>query len=519
MSAAGAQHSGAEGHSSTILTGSMLLLAGAVLAVSNFMVVLDTTIANVSVAHIAGGLGISSSEGTWVITSYAVAEAICVPLTGWLSKRLGTVKLFAGGMLGFGIFSFLCGTATSLTMLVAFRIGQGICGGPLMALSQTLLLRVFPKDKHAMTMGIWAMTTLTAPIFGPILGGTISDSWGWHWIFFINVPVAAICAFTAWTVLRKAETEKVNEPVDGFGLVLLVLWVGALQLMLDLGREHDWFSADIIVQLAIIAIVGFASFLIWELTHDKPVVDLRPFRHRGFTVSVIALVFAYGTFFASLVVIPQWLQGAMGYTATWAGYATAFNGVAAVLMAPIVAKRMTEVDPRRLVFIGVLWLGGTSLLRVFWWNSGADFWTLALPQLIQGAGMPFFFVPLTTIALGAVDEEETASAAGVMNFLRTMAGAVAVAISTTLWYDGAQEKRDGLSGVLHGTQAAIDGLMAKGYSLEQARQIISQMVDKESVALATGQTFVWATFVFAAAASIIWLAPRPTRAVDTSSVH
>jgi len=178
-------------------------------------------------------------------------------------------------------------------------------------------------------------------------------------------------------------------------------------------------------------------------------------------------VFAYGTFFASLVVIPQWLQGAMGYTATWAGYATAFNGVAAVLMAPFVAKRMEKDDPRRLVFVGVLWLGMTSLLRVFWWDSGSDFWTLALPQLIQGAGMPFFFIPLTTIALGAVDEEETASAAGVMNFLRTMAGAIAVAISTTLWYDGAQEKRAALSGILNGAQSTVDQLVARGFSTEQ----------------------------------------------------
>jgi len=501
------------------LAGTALVLAGVVLAVTNFMVVLDTTIANVSVAHIAGGLGISSSEGTWVITSYAVAEAICVPLTGWLSKRFGTVRVFAGGMMGFGIFSFLCGTAPTLAALVAYRIGQGICGGPLMALSQTLLLRVFPKDKHAMTMGIWAMTTLTAPIFGPILGGTISDSWGWHWIFFINVPVALACSLTAWAVLRGAETKRVSEKIDGVGLSLLVLWVGALQLMLDLGREHDWFGSTMITHLALIAAVGFVVFLIWELTEKQPIVDLRPFRHRGFGVAVTALVFAYGTFFASLVVIPQWLQGAMGYTATWAGYATAFNGVAAVLMAPVVANRMTKVDPRRLVFVGVLWLGGTSLLRVLWWNSGSDFWTLALPQLIQGAGMPFFFVPLTGIALGAVDEEETASAAGAMNFLRTMSGAIAVAISTTLWYDGAQEKRAGLSGVLNGAQATMDQLVARGYSVGQARLIVSQIVDKESVSLATGQTFLLAACIFAAAASIIWLAPRPTRAIDAGMTH
>jgi DHA2 family multidrug resistance protein len=496
-----------------------LLLACLVLAFTNFMVVLDTTIANVSVAHIAGGLGISSSEGTWVITSYAVAEAICVPLTGWLARRFGTVRVFALGMAGFGVFSLLCGMAWSLGSLVAFRIGQGLCGGPLMPISQTLLLSIFPKEKHAQATGIWAMTTIVAPILGPILGGTISDNWGWHWIFFINIPIAIICATGAVVLLRKAETKVEKAPIDTIGLMLLVLWVGALQLMLDLGREHDWFGNNFIVSLAVIAAIGFSFFVAWEWFEKDPAVNLKVFRYRGFTVSVIALVFAYGTFFASLVVIPQWLQGALGYTATWAGYATAFNGVAAVMMAPVVAKLSEKVDPRLLVSFGVLWLGATSLIRVFWWTSDADFWTLALPQLIQGAGMPFFFVPLTSLALGAVEESEVASAAGVMNFLRTMSGAVATAIATTVWYDGAQATRAELSGVLNGTQQAMQSLQMHGYTVEQSRQVVSNLVDGQATALATGSIFTTAAIVFAAAASIVWLAPRPKHAVAAGHAH
>jgi DHA2 family multidrug resistance protein len=496
-----------------------LLLACLVLAFTNFMVVLDTTIANVSVAHIAGGLGISSSEGTWVITSYAVAEAICVPLTGWLARRFGTVRVFALGMAGFGVFSLLCGMAWSLGSLVAFRIGQGLCGGPLMPISQTLLLSIFPKEKHAQATGIWAMTTIVAPILGPILGGTISDNWGWHWIFFINIPIAIICATGAVVLLRKAETKVEKAPIDTIGLILLVLWVGALQLMLDLGREHDWFGNNFIVSLAVIAAIGFSFFVAWEWFEKVPAVNLKVFRYRGFTVSVIALVFAYGTFFASLVVIPQWLQGALGYTATWAGYATAFNGVAAVMMAPVVAKLSEKVDPRLLVSFGVLWLGATSLIRVFWWTSDADFWTLALPQLIQGAGMPFFFVPLTSLALGAVEESEVASAAGVMNFLRTMSGAVATAIATTVWYDGAQATRAELSGVLNGTQQAMQSLQMHGYTVEQSRQVVSNLVDGQATALATGSIFTTAAIVFAAAASIVWLAPRPRHAVAAGHAH
>ena len=496
-----------------------LALACLVLAFTNFMVVLDTTIANVSVAHIAGGLGISSNEGTWVITSYAVAEAICVPLTGWLVRRFGTVRVFAIGMVGFGIFSFLCGTASTLGALVAFRIGQGLCGGPLMPISQTLLLRIFPQEKQGAAMAVWSMTTIVAPILGPILGGTISDNWGWHWIFFINIPIAAACAASAVVLLRKAETRIERTSIDVVGLILLVTWIGALQIMLDIGREHDWFGDPLIVELAVVAIVGFSFFLAWELFEPNPAVDLRVFRYRGFTVSVVALVFAYGTFFASLVVIPQWLQSSLGYTATWAGYATAFNGVAAVMMAPIVAKLSTKVDQRLLVSFGILWLGATSLIRVFWWTSGADFWTLALPQLIQGAGMPFFFIPLTTLALGAVNEEETASAAGVMNFLRTMAGAIATAIVTTMWYDGAQEIRDQLSGVLNGAQSSMERLQAHGMTVDQSRLFVSQLVDQQSNALSTGSIFVTAALTFAAAASIVWLAPRPRHAVAAGHAH
>ena len=509
----------AAGKTAPAMDAGMLVLSCLVLAFTNFMVVLDTTIANVSVAHIAGGLGISSTEGTWVITSYAVAEAICVPLTGWLTRRFGTVRVFALGMAGFGIFSMLCGMAWSLGSLVAFRVGQGLCGGPLMPISQTLLLSIFPKERHAEATGIWAMTTIVAPILGPILGGTISDNWGWHWIFFINVPIAAICSAAAIALLRGAETKTEKARIDTVGLVLLVVWVGALQIMLDLGREHDWFGSSFIVTLAIIAASGFLFFTAWELLEGKPVVDLKVFRHRGFTVSVTALVFAYGTFFASLVVIPQWLQSSLGYTATWAGYATAFNGVAAVMLAPVVAKLSTRMDERLLVSFGILWLGGTSLIRVFWWTSGADFWTLAIPQLIQGAGMPFFFVPLTTLALGAVREDEVASAAGVMNFLRTMSGAVGTAIVTTMWYDGAQSKRAELSGLLNGAQSTMQSLQAHGFTYEQSRQFLSNVVDGQSNALATGSVFVTAAITFAAAATIVWLAPRPKHAVAAGHAH
>lgn len=499
------------------LKGMSLILAGVVLALTNFMVVLDTTIANVSVPHIAGSLGISGSQGTWIITSYAVAEAVCVPLTGWLAGRFGTVRTFTFGMIGFGVFSTLCGLSTSLGMLVACRIGQGLCGGPLMPLSQTLLMRIFPPQQRAQAMGVWAMTTVVAPILGPILGGTISDSWSWHWIFFINIPVAAACTFGAMRLLSKVETPTSMLRVDRIGLMLMLLWIGALQIMLDLGREHDWFNDRTIVVLGLIALVGFLVFLAWEVTEDQPIVDLRVFRHRGFTVSVVSLAFAFGTFFSSAVIIPQWLQTSMGYTATYAGYATAFTGVAAVIMSPIVAKMSTKADPRALVCFGILWLGVTSLLRVHW-NSQADFWSLAFPQMLQGIGMPFFFIPLTTLALGSVKPEETASAAGVMAFLRTMAGAIATSISTTAWDDSARASRSELVSKLN-TNDTVNALTAQGFSLDQARGVIAQLVDKEAFALATSHIFLISAGVFVAAAMIIWLTPRPKRAVGMGAAH
>jgi len=505
--------------SPTGLPWSTVLLAGLVLALSNFMVVLDLTIANVSVAHIAGGLGISPTEGTWVITSYAVAEAICVPLTGWLARRFGEVRVFVAGMIGFGLFSFLCGVAPSLGWLVFFRIGQGFAGGPIMPISQTLLLRLFPKERHGQATGIWAMTTIVAPIFGPILGGTISDNWGWNWIFFINVPIAVICSVAAVALLRKAESATAKVPIDFVGLGLLIGAVAALQIMLDLGRERDWFGSPFIVTLAVISAAGFAFLIVWEWFDRHPVVDLKVFRHRGFTFAVIALMFTYGAFFASLVVIPQWLQSSLGYTATWAGWATATNGMSALLMAPVAAALSQKVDPRVLVSGGILWLAVTSVTRVVWWTSGADFWTLALPQLIQGAGMPFFFIPVTTLALGAVDDDEVASAAGLMNFLRTMSGAVATAIGVTMWENGGQSARDSLTATLNGTGSTMAALQAHGFGVEQSRAFVSQLVDSQASAITTINLFELFAVILFGAAAIIWLAPKPKHAVDPAASH
>jgi DHA2 family multidrug resistance protein len=483
------------------------LLAGVVLALSNFMVVLDITIANVSIPHISGNLGISLDQGAWIITSYAVAEAICVPLTGWLAQRFGAVRMFMLAMVGFGTFSFLCGSSVTLGMLVACRVGQGLCGAPLMPMSQTLLMRVFPPEQRPMAMGIWAMTTLLGPALGPIIGGAISDGWSWHWIFFINIPVAILCATMAFVILRPAETPTQRVPIDYVGLGLLIFWIGCLQIMLDIGRDHDWFGDPRIVMLAIGAGLGFLVFVIWELTEEHPVVNLRIFRNRGFSAGVFTLALAFGSYFASIVLIPQWLQSSMGYTATKAGLVTAFTAMAAMTTSQVAARMLAWADARVMISCAVAWLGCMTLMRTGW-TTTADFWTLSLPQILQGFGMSFFIIPLTTVSLSAVRPEEVPAAAGLQNFLRTMAIAVSTSLALSVWGDAQRVARSELVDKLQPDEA-MRSLTGAGLSLEQARQTVSNMVEQQAVMLAVDHTFWVTACVLFFAAALVWVSPRP----------
>ncbi len=501
----------------TDLKGGRLILAALVLALANFMVVLDMTIANVSVPHITGSLAVSASQGTWVITSYAVAEAICVPLTGWLAGRFGSVRVFVISLFGFTLFSILCGLSTSLEMLVFCRIGQGLFGGPIMPLSQTLLMRIFPPEKQSQAMGMWAMTTVVGPILGPILGGTISDNMSWHWIFFINIPVGIGCAIAAMRLLKTAETPTQKLKIDRGGLLLLVLWIGALQLMLDLGHERDWFNNPFIVVLALTALFGLIVFTIWELTERHPVVNILLFKYRSFTISVLALAFGFGAFFGSIVLIPQWLQINLGYTATWAGYLTATMGVGSLTMSPIVAKLATKYDQRALASFGLSILGGVTLMRAFW-TTDADFMALALPQILQGFAVPFFFIPLSNMALASVLPQDMASAAGLMNFLRTMAGAIGASIAVTIWDDHTKVARSEMVSSLHVTEVQ-NTLVNTGMSSEAALGYISSLVDKEALTLSANHVFLVLAGIFIFAAMIIWLCPRPKAGVGGGHAH
>lgn len=500
------------------LQGGQLALGALILAMANFLAVLDTTIANVSVSNIAGSLGTSTSQGTYVITSYAVAEAISVPLTGWLASRFGAVRVFATCFILFGLLSILCGMATSMNMLVLFRVLLGLSGGPLMPLSQTLMLRIFPKEKGHAAIGLWSMTTLVAPILGPILGGILCDQYSWPYIFYVKAPFALAAGFMCWQLLRRFELPTRKLPIDKVGLGLLIVWVSSLQIMLDEGKDHDWFESSRIVTLGIVAAIGFAAFLIWELTEKNPVVDLRVFRHRGYRSCMITLALAFGAFFAINVLTPLWLQVYMGYTATIAGYSTAMMGVLAVFLAPLIANLASKMDPRPLVFAGVIWLGVWTLFRSHA-TMDMTFWQISLPMLFQGMGMPLFFVPLTALALGAVLPREIDSAAGLMNFLRTMSAAVATSMVNTGWERQTRYVHAELAGLTDQSGMAGRAMSLSGASDGQIRGTLDWLLQGQSVMVATNHLFMLIALLFAIAAGFIWLAPKPRHAVDTSAVH
>jgi MFS transporter, DHA2 family, multidrug resistance protein len=499
----------------TPLTGPMLALGAFMLALANFMAILDTTIANVSVPNIAGGLAISPSEGTWVITSYSVAEAITVPLSGWLAARFGAVRVFCTAVVSFGICSALCGVAPSLGVLVLFRVLQGFSGGPLMPLSQTLMMRIFPPEKRGTAMGLWSMTAVVGPIAGPLLGGVICDNASWPWIFYINVPVAAVIFYFASRLLPRYELPLIKAPVDFLGLGLLVVWVGALQIMLDKGEEADWFNSPTIVLLAVTAAVGFAAFLIWELTHKHPIVALRLFAVRAFATCSAVMALTYGAFFGAVVLIPLWLQTSMGYNALWSGRVMAVQGVLAVLLSPVVGANIGKTDPRRFVFFGVMVIAAVMFIRAGL-TTQANFWAITIPQIMLGAGMPFFFIGLNTIALGAIPPEDTASGSGILNFLRTTAGAFAVSLTTTSWSNASTSARVSLAGRLNST-TPFDQMQTGGMGADQARLSIDLLTQQQAVMLATDGVFTAMSVILVIAACSIWLAPRPAGPVTMGS--
>ncbi|MEO8298182.1 MAG: DHA2 family efflux MFS transporter permease subunit, partial [Burkholderiales bacterium] len=495
-------------------------------SLATFMNVLDSSIANVSLPAIAGDLGVSPGQGTWVITSFGVANAISVPLTGWLTQRFGAVRLFTLSVLLFVLASWLCGFAPSLEMLVAFRVMQGLVAGPMIPLSQTLLLSSYPRAKAGTALALWGMTTLVAPVVGPLLGGWITDHISWPWIFYINVPVGLFAAALTWSVYHKRETPRRKLPIDGVGLVLLVLWVGAMQLMVDKGKELDWFASGQIIALAVLAVVGLAFFVAWELTDKHPVVDLTLFFRRNFSFGVVSLSVAYGLFFGNVVLLPLWLQQYMGYTAISAGMALAPVGILAIVLTPVVGRNVARWDPR-IMASGAFVVFGLVLWMRSQFTTQTDFTTILLPTLIQGAAMAFFFIPLTTLTLAGLPPERMPAAAGLSNFVRIMAGAVGTSIATTLWDSRAALHHAHLVERLQTgdpvAQEALGRMTAGGLSPEQALAQLNRLIDQQAMTRAADDIFYASSLLFVAMIALIWFTRRPPRAggaaVDLGGAH
>ena len=517
MPAAGAGGPGAPGPGSPPqpqpLSGSALTIGTIALSLATFMNVLDTSIANVSIPAISGDLGVSPDQGTWVITSFGVANAISLPLTGWLTRRFGQVKLFMWSVGLFTIASFLCALAPSLNMLILFRVLQGAVAGPMMPLSQALLLSSYPKAKAGAALGMWSITTLVAPVVGPVLGGWITDNISWPWIFYINVPVGIIAGAATWIIYKSRETPTMSLPIDKIGLFLLVLWVGALQVMLDKGKDLDWFNSGQIITLAVVAVVGFIIFLIWELTDKHPVVDLSLFSRRNFLISTIAMLMAYGLFFGNVVLLPLWLQQYMGYTATLAGLVLAPVGLFAIFLTPIVARFTDRVDPR--IFVTVSF--GIFALVLFMrqhFNTDATIGTLLVPTLVQGIAMAFFFIPLISMALSGLPPERIPGASGLFNFARITAGSFGTSITTTLWDRRAtlhhSQLVEHMTGADPASAQALATLQAGGLGQQQSYGVLNRLVDQQAFMMSADDIFYVSGLLFLALIFVIWLA-RPEK--------
>ena len=486
-----------------------LPLATIGLSLATFMQVLDITIANVSLPTIAGNLGASLTQSTWVITSFAVSNAIALPLTGFLSRRFGEVKLFVWATALFSICSLACGFATSMGELVLFRALQGAVAGPMYPLTQSLMVSIYPREKRGMALAILAMVTVVAPIAGPVLGGWITETYSWEWIFFINVPIGFFASAVVAGQLGKRVEQLRQARIDWVGLATLILGVGSLQVLLDKGNELDWFHSNFIVALAIIAAISLSIFLIWELTDRDPIVNLRLFRHRNFAAGTLALVLAYAVFFAIALLVPLWLQETLGYTAIWSGLATAPIGVAPVLLTFFVGKYGTKFDLRWLASFAFVMMGLTCFMRAEF-TTQVDFYHVAMAQFLQGIGVAFFFMPILTILLSDLSAREIASGSGLATFLRSLGGSFSASITTYFWERGGATQHASLATHISPySPQTQQALASNGGHVQQFAAGINGEISRQAVQISFNNIFYIMGWMILGLIVVIWLARPP----------
>lgn len=491
----------------TPLSTPLLALITLALALATFMQVLDTTIANVSIPAIAGELGVTSTQGTWIITAFTASNAIAMPLTGWLAKQIGEVRLFTLSTLLFALTSMLCGLSPSYPLLIAARVLQGAVAAPMMPLSQSLLLANYPVHKKGLALAFWAMTATIGPIAGPLLGGYITDNFSWSWIFYINVPIGIISSFIVWQMLKSRETTTHKFPIDYIGLALLILGVGALQIMLDKGNELDWFSSPTIITLGIVALVAITFFIVWELYDENPVMDLTLFKNRNFTIGTITLSIGYTIFLGGGVVFPLWLQTQLGYTAFWAGFASAAVGIFAFLFSPIVGNNLHRLNLQVLITISFILFA----ISYFWmaeFTTDIDIIHASLPRLIMGMGMAMFFVPLTSIIISQMQPQRIASAMGVVNFLRILGGGLGTSIAVSMWTSRGDYHHAIFSEQITQFSYATQQFFAS-LSGQNTLPLLNQIIDQQAMTRANDDILLLSGYMFLALIILIWFAKPP----------
>ncbi len=399
---------------------------------STFMEVLDTTVVNVSLPHISGSLDATIDESTWALTSYLVANAVVLPLTGWLANQFGRKRLLMLSVTGFTMASFLCGLAPSLKLLILFRIIQGLTGGCLQPLSQAVLLEAFAPEDRGKAMGFWGLGIVVAPILGPVLGGWLTDSYSWRWVFYINIPVGIVSLImTHLFIFDPSYIRRRSERIDYWGIGMLALGIAALQILLDKGQEDDWFESHLMTALAIISAIALVAFIIRELTATDPVIHLKVFKNRTYSTGVFLMTVLGFVLFGSLVLLPILMQTLMGYPALQAGMALSPRGMGSFLAMPVIGLILNRFGPRRLLGFGLA--GGAFTL--FWYgrlNLNAGYWDFFWPQFIQGIALGLLFVPLTTITMGLIPREEMGNATSIFNLMRNIGGSTGIAVTTTM---------------------------------------------------------------------------------------
>lgn len=482
-------------------TGQKLLFLNVALGLGTFIQILDTSIANVAIPYIAGSLSVSTDQGTWVITSFAASNAFVLPLTGWLANYFGRVRLFVVSVLLFALMSFFCGFSSSLTMLITFRVLQGAVAGSLIPLSQSLLVSNNPPEKQGGALGFWAMIVVVAPVLGPILGGYFCDEYNWRWIFYINIPIGLFSALVTWFLLKDRESQIVRNPIDWVGLFLLGVGVGCLQIMLDKGKDLDWFNSNVIITLTITSIVSLIYFVVWNAYEKYPIIDFSFFKNRNYVFGTITITIGYLFYFGSTVITPLWLQTEENYTAFWAGVAVAPVGLIPIFFSSLVGKYLYRFDLRAVTALSFLMFSISFYLQSNF-ISTVDLNTIMWVRFVQGFGIVIFFIPLVQLSLGEIPDAKYASASGVFHFFRILIGSgFGTSLSVYLWWRRETLYYNRLGESMTFFREQVDELYLQLHSLEPkftqdvVTRLIDRSVEQQAYTLATNDMSwlgVWA---------------------------